>query len=1117
MFSYLDNIKEIDFSEFDFSKVTTMENMFAFCYNLERINFGNINTLSVVNMKWLFYRCFNLLSIDVSNFDTSKVTTMQGMFYNCSSLSTINPSNFKTSNVESFHTFLYKCNEITFIDLSSLDTSKATDMTGMFTDCFNLESINVSNFNTSNVETFKMMFSGCSKLTSINLSNFDTSSAVSLEGFFKGCYGLSIIDITNFNTKNIESLKSTFSGCKNLEYLDISFLDTSKVKDFGSLFYGCHNLKSLNLLNFNTLSGENMRSLFYECYKFEALDLSNFDTSSVTYMGWMFYKCSSLKTIKFPKIFNTSKLEVMREMFCYCYSLISLNLSSFDTTKVTDMRYMFTDCFSLKYLDIPHFSPNNLKFMYQMFNNMSSLVYLNIKALDINSRTNTSNSFDKLPPDIKICSSKQNMMEYLLTMNKFINCSDICFDENTKIDLIKKECVYSCSDNGYTHEFNKICYNESLNEIHKFIFEKLNFIDKCENDDTYKYEYNSVCYKECPEGTIRSSKKNYFCFGEKNIFQIDLVINEEIHQIIVDSILNKYNISNGEEMEYPGENNYFFQITNTENEFILLEQKNNSTNKYSIIDLGKCEQLLKNNYHINQNISLIILKYEKMTNISKERTLQHEIYEPYNKTKLDLSICNNVSIDIYKQVFLSEKTQNLYNQLKNLGYDLFDINSPFYNDICTLYKSPDNTDVLLSDRINYYFYNDDTSCQSNCKFSNYSFDTNYLKCECDIKNSEINTNIAESFSAKYLYQSFYKVLQFSNYKVLKCYKLALSINNITIKNMGSILAIAYFLFYTVFLIIYAIKGNKQLKKDFSKNIRKFLKNNNNFGEKKDFVNKKKSKEKHNKSKKIKYKQSIKKQNNYQNKKTIQKIKHHNPPKKKISIYNNQMINFKFNNNLYYNSNSSRSKNAFIHKQDLNKNIINLTEKHEYDNYELNNLEYNYAKKYDRRNFFEIYWSFIKREHLVVFTFITRDDHNITFVKCSRFFFLLCTDMAMNVFFFADETMHKIFLDYGKYNFIQQIPQIIYSTVVSQLIETFICFLSLTDKYFYEIKESKRKTKALVRQIISKIKIKIAFFYVFTFIMFIFYLHVFALFIKIHKFLLLKILFQVLFWNFFTFY
>ena len=52
-------------------------------------------------------------------------------------------------------------------------------------------------------------------------------------------------------------------------------------------------------------------------------------------------------------------------------------------------------------------------------------------------------------------------------------------------------------------------------------------------------------------------------------------------------------------------------------------------------------------------------------------------------------------------------------------------------------------------------------------------------------------------------------------------------------------------------------------------------------------------------------------------------------------------------------------------------------------------------------------------------------------------------MALNVFFFADETMHKMFLDYGKYNFIQQIPQIIYSTIVSQLIELLL-FTSLIE-------------------------------------------------------------------------
>ena len=77
-----------------------------------------------------------------------------------------------------------------------------------------------------------------------------------------------------------------------------------------------------------------------------------------------------------------------------------------------------------------------------------------------------------------------------------------------------------------------------------------------------------------------------------------------------------------------------------------------------------------------------------------------------------------------------------------MGYDLFDINSPFYNDICTPYKSPEGTDVLLSDRINSYYYNDGPSCQSNCKFSDYLIESEYLKCECDMKNIEIKTNNA---------------------------------------------------------------------------------------------------------------------------------------------------------------------------------------------------------------------------------------------------------------------------------------------------------------------------------------------------------------------------------------
>ena len=45
---------------------------------------------------------------------------------------------------------------------------------------------------------------------------------------------------------------------------------------------------------------------------------------------------------------------------------------------------------------------------------------------------------------------------------------------------------------------------------------------------------------------------------KENIYQTGLVTNEDIHQIIKNKILNKYNISNGEEMIFQGENIIFF-------------------------------------------------------------------------------------------------------------------------------------------------------------------------------------------------------------------------------------------------------------------------------------------------------------------------------------------------------------------------------------------------------------------------------------------------------------------------------------------------------------------------------------------------------------------------------
>ena len=207
-------------------------------------------------------------------------------------------------------------------------------------------------------------------------------------------------------------------------------------------------------------------------------------------------------------------------MFNKCISLISLNLSSFDISKVTNMDYMFYNCHNLKYLDIPHFSPENLIEMKKIFYNMSSLIYLNINSLEIKDNTIIDSSFDKLPSDLKICSNKTNMQNYLLSINKTYDCSDICFIKNIKIDLNKNECIQSCIEHGYNHECNNICYNECPENAH-YIIKNLNNKDNIfaeypegvaiclePNTEGYfldEYEFYEECYDNCK-----------FCYGKGN-------------------------------------------------------------------------------------------------------------------------------------------------------------------------------------------------------------------------------------------------------------------------------------------------------------------------------------------------------------------------------------------------------------------------------------------------------------------------------------------------------------------------------------------------------------------------------------------------------------------------
>ena len=484
-------------------------------------------------------------------------------------------------------------------------------------------------------------------------------------------------------------------------------------------------------------------------------------------------------------------------------------------------------------------------------------------------------------------------------------------------------------------------------------------------------------------------------------------------------------------------------------------------------------------------------------------------------------------------ITLNEETQKLYDNLRENGYDLFNENDSFYTDICTSYKSENGTDVLLSDRKNDFYNTNETTCQANCKYSAYSSESKYLKCECSVTSDEIDTVEPQKLRGETAYKIFYEVLKYSNFGVLKCYKLVFNFDYFK-KNYGSIIAFIYFLIYIIFVIIYIIRGLSPLKIDISNLISKLsednkyvdgkpkIKNNKTIKTKIKALNKKNS----SKSAKIldslnKNKNDLPKLNNKNKKLTNKKlsfpVKRKTKQAKSLKVgstrksgirkiskksydkldsksminINNQSSNLKKKLNRVETKRDTKKSNRKNNPKNKKEKIIpNENNKHikKLSNFELNELEYFEAIQLDKRKFHEIYWSILRREHIILFTFFSWNDFNLLYVKLAKFVFLICQDFAMNVVFFSDESMHKIYVTYGKYNFIQQIPQIIYSTTISQLIEVFLCYLSLTDKHYYQIKALKNQemNNKIVYKILRCVKLKLLGFFTFTLILFTFY-------------------------------
>ena len=624
-------------------------------------------------------------------------------------------------------------------------------------------------------------------------------------------------------------------------------------------------------------------------------------------------------------------------------------------------------------------------------------------------------------------------------------------DENVKL---YKPCFNSC----------KTCEIEGNEELNNCI--------ECKNEFLYELNISNSHYKNCYLNNPFSIKMSTYKF-ESTIEFIPINDFQNETKIILNSITNLINeinildLNNGNDKKVIVNNKQIIMTSTT-------NQINNEESNITM-NLGPCEDILKDEYNISNDNPLYILQIISEEKGMKIPKIEYEIYYPLyndnNLIKLNLTKCQGTKIDISISVKINQEL------------DKYNSSSDYYNDICYKTTSGSGTDISLNDRRNEFVDNNISLCEENCELIEYNYAKEKAKCSCDIKTS-ISSYDDIKFNKNEFFKSFIDIKNIFNIKILKCYKTVLKIKELY-KNYGFFIVSFVLLFYLITLIIFIIKSYKKYKKEIKKIISALKFNDIPIEEnqiiKNPIIINKKMKIK---NRTIYYNVKKDKINKNQNNNNINEKKN-----------NSKQILLNLKNNLSKKINQPHKK-KFDKDNILTKKILKLKD------FELSSLNYQEALKKDHRNFCQYYCNLLKYNHPLSFSFASYNDYNIQIIKKFLFFFSFCLDLTINALFFTDETIHKIYQDKGEFNFLYQIPQTLYSTLIAKFIDTLIKNLALSQDIIITLKNDKIKKDNLEmkhKKLIRILNIKFSLFFVLGFIVLSFFWYYITCFCGIYKY------------------
>ena len=598
---------------------------------------------------------------------------------------------------------------------------------------------------------------------------------------------------------------------------------------------------------------------------------------------------------------------------------------------------------------------------------------------------------------------------------------------NSTVEKTIDKCPEKCASCSSQSMNNNLCISCNIGNYYPKLDDESNinsFIecyDKNEEQEGYYLDRQEniykKCYHKCKKCSEEGNNENNHCLEciEDQNYTLNngncLIIN------LYTSDISSSKIDNDEREE----NRYSYDINS-----VTEEAKNNISKVYIDID-PETLQLIKRTFSLNDDDKIFLTIIENNNNDPNSATSDYTyVYTLENGTVLNMSnIKEDIYVDVYVPITDLELAKfNLTKQFAEQGYDIYDINSNFYNDFCTP-ASMDGNDITLEDRKKDIYPQNITLCKSNCVYNGINIEEQRVICSCNLNSDKIINETKEMIEDDGNFLTY--LLDNINYRIFKCYKLFFNSKNLKKSWAFFIILIIYFILL-ICDFIYTCYSLKKFKIIMAREL--FT---NKIMKKEIMVesDKKSDIQKLNPPKKNKSKNNNKTRNINDSKETKNKLQ----SEKKISIYvlgdkflkspfsSEKSLNIKSNNKL--NFQKSEKKNGNIDEL-LNKEITEEKSKEE----NINEMPFSKAVKVDNRNVFIIFYSIIidKLDLISIFCY----EYKIKSILFAEYIMGLLINFFFNALLYSDDVVSNKYHNNGQLDIIVSLTLSILSNIVTSI-------------------------------------------------------------------------------------